>query len=104
MAERVKPSRAYRSPTRQRQRTATRAAIVTAAAQCFTERGFGGTTISEVAKAADVSPESVYAIFGNKRELLRAAVETAAAGDDSGAGVVRESWLERVRAEPDQRR
>jgi AcrR family transcriptional regulator len=103
MTDRVNARRAYRSPTRSRQRSATRAAIVNAATDSFITRGYAGTTITSIAETADVSPESIYAIFGNKRELLRAAVEHAGSGDDSGLGVLRDEWLDRVRAEPDQR-
>jgi AcrR family transcriptional regulator len=98
----VNPRRNYRKSTRGRQRAATRAAIIDAAAEAFVESGYATATIAAIAARADVSPESVYAIFSNKRELLRQVIETIAAGDRSG--VVDESWLARVRAEPDQRR
>lgn len=41
-------------------------------------------------------------IFGSKRDLLRAVMESAAAGPREA--VVTDDWLEAVRAEPDQRR
>src|SRR5690242_21560452 len=47
-------------------------------------------------------PESVYVIFGSKRDLLRSVIESAAAG--GRAGVVTEDWLDAIRAEPNQRR
>jgi AcrR family transcriptional regulator len=102
--DRVNPRRAYRSPTRERQRAATRAAIVEVASRYFAERGYVGTTVTAIAEGADLSPESVYVIFKTKREVLRAAVEAAASGDGTAEGVVRREWLERLRAEPDQRR
>src|SRR5215207_7416337 len=96
--------RAYRSAVREQQREETRAAVVVAAAQLFVELGYSGTSISEIARVADVSPETVYAVFGTKRELLRAVVHTAATGVAEGGAVVDADLLERVRAEPDARR
>jgi AcrR family transcriptional regulator len=104
MADRVKPPRVYRSATRDRQRSSTRSAIVDAAAQLFVAQGYAATSVAAIADAADVSAESVYAIFRNKREVLRQVVEAAATNRGATAGVVADEWLERVRAEPDQRR
>lgn len=87
--------------TRERQRAATRARIIEAAAAAFVGSGYASATIASIARRADVSAESVYVIFTNKRELLRAVIEHTA-GD--GAAVVDESWLDAVRAEPDQAR
>ena len=103
MGEPVKPRRAYRSSARERQRDATRVAIVDAATAAFVTEGYAATTISRIAESADVSPETVYAVFGSKRDVLRAVVERAAAGV-VGGDVVRDEWLAHVRAEPDQRR
>jgi AcrR family transcriptional regulator len=88
--------------TRERQRAATRTAIIEAAAAAFVESGYAATTIASIAARAEVSPESIYLIFSNKRELLREVVEAVASGDRSA--VVEGSWLTGVRAEPDQRK
>ena len=87
--------------TRERQRAATRAAIIDAATAAFVAHGYAGTSITAIAAAAEVSPEGVYLIFTNKRTLLGAVIETAAHGD--GTAVVDPSWLDAVRAEPDPR-
>jgi len=92
----------YRSSTRTRQRAATRAAILDAAAMLFVEFGYASTTITKIAARADVSSETVYVIFGNKRDLLHAVIERAAAGPLDA--VLDSTWLEQVRAEPNQRR
>jgi AcrR family transcriptional regulator len=63
-------SRPYRSATRQRQADATRARIVEAARTLLRERGFDGTTINAIARAADVSPQTVYSAFGSKRGIV----------------------------------
>lgn len=46
-----------------------------AAAGLFVDRGYAGTTISAVA-AAQVAPETVYATFGGKTDLLEGVIET----------------------------
>jgi len=102
MPRKVKGRAPYRSNTRQRQRAATRAAIIDSAASLFVESGYASTTITKIADHADVSAETIYVIFGNKRDLLRSVVEAAAAGPRDA--VLEQAWLDRVRAEPDQRR
>lgn len=104
MSEEVKPRRPYRSSARARQREATRAAIVDAATAAFIENGYAATTIAQIAARAEVSPETVYAVFGTKRDILRAVVERASAGAPSTDAWRTEDWLARVKAEPNQRR
>lgn len=48
----------------------TRARLVAAAARLFAERGVGGTTMDEIAAAADVSRTSVFNYFGYKEAIL----------------------------------
>src|SRR5215207_5262218 len=73
--------RAYRSPRRQQQAAETRAAVLAAAVQLFGERGWAATGMREVARAAGVSVETVYAGFGSKSDLLLAALDVAVVGD-----------------------
>ena len=47
-----------------------RALIVAAAAEVFAERGFEGTSVVQIAKAAGVSPASIYTYFDSREELL----------------------------------
>jgi AcrR family transcriptional regulator len=104
MAEEVKPRRRYTSTARARQRAATRAAIVDAAAAAFIENGYAATTIAQIAAGAEVSPETVYGVFGTKRDVLRAVVERASAGAPGTDAWRTGDWLALVKAEPDQRR
>jgi AcrR family transcriptional regulator len=102
MSEPARPKRPYRSMLRERQRAATRAAVVDAATALFLEHGYAGTSITRIAEVSEVSAETVYAVFGTKRDLLRATVSAAAsAGSDAVVGA---DLLERVRAESDGRR
>ena len=55
---------------RERKKRATRAAIHKAAMRLFAERGFAGTTIDDVAAAADVSRATVFSYFATKEDLV----------------------------------
>jgi AcrR family transcriptional regulator len=72
------PVRASSTQTRRRtqaERTAaTRAALLEATVQCLVTQGFGGTTTTEVAHRAGVSPGALLHHFPAKADLLCAAV------------------------------
>jgi AcrR family transcriptional regulator len=70
-------SRRYRSALRAEQAQDTRRRILEAATALFIERGYAGTTISAVAEAAAVSPETIYVSLGGKRGLLEGVIDTA---------------------------
>ena len=52
-----------------------REGILTAAFHMFGERGFGATTIKDLARSLDISPGSVYTYFAGKEDLFRCTVE-----------------------------
>lgn len=86
-------TRAYSSTLRSEQAAATRRRVLEAAAECFAERGFSGTSLADIGARAGVSPETVK-VHGPKRELLLGAFEQAFAGaegdtpiSDSDAGL-----------------
>jgi AcrR family transcriptional regulator len=54
---------------------ARRAQIVAAARTCFTERGFAGTSVPDVVRAAGLSTGAVYRYFPSKDDLVRAVCE-----------------------------
>lgn len=83
---------------------ATRRRIADAAAALFIARGYGATTLSDIAERAGVAVQTVYFHFGNKRTLLGAAIDLAAAGDDEPVGVLDRPWMDELRQEPDPRR
>ena len=69
-----KPSQTHQEAAlthRQRQALATRGLIVEAAKKLFLERGYAATTIEAIAGEAGVAVSTVYAIFKNKRAILR---------------------------------
>ena len=73
--------RVYRSSLRADQARRTRAAVVTAAGDCFVARGYAGTTMKDVADAAGVAVQTVFG-QGGKAALLLACVDRALVGDD----------------------
>ena len=75
------PRRAYRSAVRTEQAAATRRRLLTAAAECFAENGYAGTSLRTIAERAGVSVETVQ-LNGRKAELILAAYEQAFAGDE----------------------
>lgn len=75
--------RRYTSTRREQQAAETKQAVLTAAATLFAEHGWAGTGMRDVARAAGVSVETVYAHFGSKPALLRAALDIAVVGDDA---------------------
>jgi AcrR family transcriptional regulator len=76
----VNPPRRYDSARRRQQAERSRRAVIDTARELFLRDGYGATTIAAIARAADVSPESIYKGFGSKPGLLRAIRETALGG------------------------
>lgn len=92
--------RSYDSSRRRAQADATRAAIVQAARDLFIDRGYGHTTIADIARAAAVSVESVYAAFGNKATLLHKAWDITVGGDDQNIVFHERPEVLAIRSEP----
>ncbi len=83
----TKTSRDYRSPLREEQAANTRQRILDAAAGCFAEAGFAGTSLRDIAVAAGVSVETVK-LNGPKSALLIGAFEQAFSGNESHENIV----------------
>ena len=96
MTDSVKP--------RDRKTRATRRRIVDAAAELFVADGYGGTTLERIATRAGVAVQTVYFHFGNKRTLLKEAVDVAAVGDDQPVAMLDRDWVDRARKERDPAR
>jgi AcrR family transcriptional regulator len=104
MADEVKSRRRYESPRRREQAAATRYAILEAAERLFGERGYAGTSVAEIADAADVALKTVYAVFGTKAKLLRALWHLRLRGDEEPSPVHERPWVQEVLEESDPRR
>jgi AcrR family transcriptional regulator len=103
MAPEVKPPRRYDSSRRQAQARLTRRSILTAAQDLFLERGYAGTTVAEVAEAAEVSIETVYKAFRNKSGLVKGLFDVAIVGDDQPIPMLQREGVAKMREEPDPR-
>jgi AcrR family transcriptional regulator len=99
MARRVK--RPYRSVRRREQAGETRLRIIRAAHDLFISKGYGRTTIAEVARAAGVAVETVYAAYRNKPTLLRRVWYATFRGDEEDVRLLNRPEIRRVLAEPD---
>jgi AcrR family transcriptional regulator len=76
-----------RRVSRQRQageatRRETRRRLLAAAKAEFAERGYAAATVIRIAERADVSVQTLYSNWGNKRNLLRAVMESSVTGDE----------------------
>ena len=61
---------------RERKKEQTRQLIAETARQLFTERGFDGVTVAEIARAADVSEKTVFNYFPTKEDLVYSRLES----------------------------
>src|SRR5438445_2784138 len=74
--------RPYRSLVRERQASDTRVRIVEATRQLLQSDGYAGMTIEAIAQWAEVSAQSVYAIFKSKTGILIALLDQSMFGPD----------------------
>jgi AcrR family transcriptional regulator len=82
MSTKTSPVRKYDSSRRQAQARQTRIQIAEAARVLFLERGYAGTAIEAIAEKAGVAPETIYATFKNKRNVLSFLFDISIGGDD----------------------
>jgi AcrR family transcriptional regulator len=97
------PARRYSSSLRSEQTAVGRRRILDAAAVLFSEHGYLGTTIAQIAAAAGVSTQSVYNMAGGKAELLKAVYDAAVAGDDEPVPVAQRPLIQAMIAAPEPR-
>jgi AcrR family transcriptional regulator len=98
--EDVKPPtrRRYASPARTEQAAATRRAVLQAARELFTERGYLATSVAAIAARAGVAVDTVYAAAGRKPALMRELVETTLSGTDDAIPAEQRDYVIRIRA------
>jgi AcrR family transcriptional regulator len=90
--------------TRRREAAArTRAAILDAARELFTERGYTATSMSAIAERAGVALDTVYAAAGRKPELARLLIETAISGSGQAIPAEQRDYVRAIQAAPDAR-
>lgn len=100
----VKPKRSYDSALRKQQASQTRMKILDAAQKLFAQRGYPASTVEAIASGAGVAVDTVYAIFGSKREVLRSLLDVRVGGDDAPIEVLDRPGPQAVRVERNQAR
>jgi AcrR family transcriptional regulator len=74
--------RAYKSAVRERQAVDTRRRIVEATRKLLQSEGYDGMTVEAIARQAEVSAQSVYAIFKSKTGILTELLDQSTFGAD----------------------
>jgi AcrR family transcriptional regulator len=100
----VNRPRPYDNSGRASQALATRRRIVAAAHELLLDNGYAATTISQIAKRAGVSAETVYKAFGSKAALTKRVYDVAMAGDDEPVPMRERPEIQAILDEPDPRR
>lgn len=67
-----------RLPLREVQKALTRERVIEAAMEIFDERGFGPTTMNEIAARANLNRGTIYLHFADKPAIIQAAVDALA--------------------------
>ena len=75
--------------------------ILESARKLFLEKGYAATTMPQIAGAADVALDTVYATLGTKAGLFRVLVETALSGQEHAVPAEERDYVRAIRAEPD---
>ena len=95
--------RPYKSPKRERRAQETRRRIRDAATTLFLRDGYAVTTMSAIARAAEVGERTVYLAFPTKAALLGEIITVAVRGGDEDAPLAdRDAWQEVLAAPGDQ--
>lgn len=95
-------TRGYNSPLRREQAARTRQRILDVAGDLFVRQGYGTTSIRQIADAAQVAPDTVYATFGNKARLLTALLDIRLV--PGGESILDRPEIQKLREERDPRR
>jgi len=98
----VKGKRKYSSPVRDEQAARTRVRILDAAAELFLERGYGRTTMRDVAERAGVARDTVHAAFGSKAQVLTSLIDLRLVPDDSVTNITERQDAQAIKSELDQ--
>jgi AcrR family transcriptional regulator len=94
----VSTGRSYQSSLREQQAQETKRRIRETARELFASQGFAETTITQIAENAGVSPQTVYAVFRSKGNIVGAMLELL----EESAGI--EGWVARMMSEDDSRK
>jgi AcrR family transcriptional regulator len=93
--------RTYDSSRRRIQARETQLRVLRTAHDLFITQGYGRTTIADIARAAEVSAETIYGAFKNKATLLHRVWDITIGGDDEEVVFHERPEIMAIRAEPD---
>jgi AcrR family transcriptional regulator len=93
--------RRYDATGRRQAAAHTRTAILDAARELFTERGYAATPMTAIADRAGVALDTVYAAAGRKPDLARLLIETAITGNDQAVPAEQRDYVRAIQAAPD---
>ena len=92
--------RRYDASRRREAAERTRAAVLRAARDLFTSRGYAATSVADIARAAGVSVDTLYASVGRKPQLLLAVHDMELAEADEPVDAEQREYVRRIRAAP----
>jgi AcrR family transcriptional regulator len=93
--------RRYDASKRRQAAARTRQAILDAALELFTGRGYTATPMAAIAQHAGVALDTVYASAGRKPELARLLIETAISGSSQAIPAGERDYVKAIRAAAD---
>lgn len=96
MTEHVKKRR-YDASGRRAAAEQTRIRVLRAARELFTARGYSGTSVADIARAAGVSVDTLYASVGRKPQLLLAVHDMELAGGDAPVDAEQRDYVKSIR-------
>lgn len=86
----TRKNRKYVSPAREKQAADTKNRVIDAAETLLLEKGFAGTTVADIARRADVSPQTIYATFSSKAGIIMAAIEDRVLRDERNVDAIKQ--------------
>lgn len=96
MTEHVKKRR-YDASGRRAAAEQTRIRVLRAARELFTARGYAGTSVADIARAAGTSVDTLYASVGRKPQLLLAVHDMELAGGDAPVDAEQRDYVKTIR-------
>jgi len=93
--------RRYDATKRRQAAAGNRRAILDAALELFSARGYSATSMAAIAARADVALDTVYASVGRKPELARLLVETAISGTTQVVSAEDRDYVQAILVAPD---
>jgi AcrR family transcriptional regulator len=89
---------------RDEQAARTRARVLDAAGELFLDRGYGHTTMQDIADRAGVARDTVHAVFGGKARVLTALIDQRLVPDGAVANITQTPAAQAIKEEADPRR